>query len=114
MGKFMKVKELAKLLKLDVITNEDNLCGEVNGCYIGDLLSWVMGKAEADNVWITIMSNINIVAVASLTGVSCILLCEGVTPDKDVIDKANAQDVVILRSDKTAYELALMIDGALK
>ena len=71
-------------------------------------------KAEADNVWITIMSNINIVAVASLTGVSCILLCEGVTPDKDVIDKANAQDVVILRSDKTAYELALMIDGALK
>ncbi len=110
----MKVRELAKELKLDVITNGDNLDSEIDGCYIGDLLSWVMGRAEADNVWITIMSNINIVAVASLTGVSCILLCEGVTPEQDVIDKANAQDVVILRSSKTAYELAVMIDGVLK
>ena len=110
----MKVKELVETLKLDVITNGENLENEINGCYIGDLLSWVMGRADVGNVWITIMSNINVVAVASLTGVSCILLCEGVTPEEDVISKANAQDVVILRSDKTAYELAVMIDGALK
>ncbi len=110
----MKVSELVEKLNLDVITNADNLDNEVNGCYIGDLLSWVMGRAEADNVWITIMSNINIVAVASLTGVSCILLCEGVTPEDDVVSKANAQDIVILRSSKTAYELALLIDGVVK
>ena len=110
----MKIRELIEALKLDIITSGENLDSEISGCYIGDLLSWVMGRAEADNVWITIMSNINIVAVASLTGASCILLCEGVTPEEDVINKANEQDVVILRSDKTAYEIAVMIDGALK
>lgn len=87
---------------------------EINGAYMGDLLSWVMGRAENDNIWITIMSNINIVAVASLAGVSCILLCEGVTPEESVINKANAQDIVILKSDKTAYELAVLINGVLK
>ena len=51
---------------------------EINGAYVGDLLSWVMGKAMADNVWITIMSNVNIVAVATLVDVACILLAEGV------------------------------------
>jgi predicted transcriptional regulator len=110
----MKVSELVETLKLDVITNGENLDKDVEGCYVGDLLSWVMGRADENNVWITIMSNINIVAVAALTGVSCILLCEGVTPEEDVINKADAQDVVILRSDKTAYELAVMIDGVLK
>ena len=47
---------------------------EIKGVYIGDLLSWVMGRAKADDAWITIMSNINIVAVASLADVACIIL----------------------------------------
>ena len=44
---------------------------EVSGCYIGDLLSWVMGRAQEDNAWITIMSNINVIAVASLADTAC-------------------------------------------
>ena len=39
---------------------------EIAGGYCGDLLSWVMGRAQQDNAWITIMSNMNVVAVASL------------------------------------------------
>ena len=38
----------------------------VSGAYMGDLLSWVMGRAQENNAWITIMSNINVAAVASL------------------------------------------------
>ena len=59
---------------------------EINGVYIGDLLSWVMGRAQADNAWITIMSNINILAVASLADTACIILAEGVEVAQDVID----------------------------
>ncbi len=82
---------------------------EVDGCYIGDLLSWVMGRAEADNAWITIMSNINIVAVASLTDVSCIILAEGVTLEPDVIETAKLKDVNILSSQKPIYETAVAL-----
>ena len=79
---------------------------EVTGCYIGDLLSWVMGRAEPGDAWITIMSNINIAAVASLADTACVILAEGVVPDPGVKEKCDMQDIIVLGSDKTAYELA--------
>jgi serine kinase of HPr protein (carbohydrate metabolism regulator) len=79
---------------------------EVNGAYIGDLLSWVMGKANEDNAWITIMSNTNIVAVATLADVSCIILAEGVTPDEGVKDTAEAKGINLLSSSESAYAIA--------
>ncbi len=79
---------------------------EVDGVYIGDLLSWVMGRASSDNAWITIMSNANIVAVATLSDVSCIILAEGVTPDGGVKETAEAKGINILASDDSAYEIA--------
>ena len=109
----MKLSVLAEKLGLKALTSGDLSEREVSGCYIGDLLSWVMGKAVSGDVWITIMNNINIVAVASLTDCACILLCEGVCVDKQIIDKANSQDIIILQSDKTAYELATLICGEL-
>ncbi|MBQ6569169.1 MAG: hypothetical protein IJL87_02825 [Clostridia bacterium] len=86
---------------------------EIGGCYIGDLLSWVMGRAKADNVWITIMSNINIVAVAALTDCACIVLAEGVAADQKVIDLCNAKGVNLLGSELTAFELATRLAGLL-
>ncbi len=86
---------------------------EVKGVYIGDLLSWVMGNASASNVWITIMSNINTVAVATLADVSCILLAEGVVPDDDMINVAKAKGVNILSTNLPAYESAIKIHGIL-
>jgi predicted transcriptional regulator len=109
----MNVSDLKNKLNLTVLTETD-LDRPVTGCYIGDLLSWVMGKAQSGDCWITIMNNINIVAVASLTDCACILLCEGVSAEKDIIAKANNQDIIILQSDKTAYELAQLIAGELE
>lgn len=80
---------------------------ELKGCYIGDLLSLAMSKVEEDNLWITIQSNINIVAVASLTDAGCITLCDGFTPDEDALKKAIEEDIAIITSEKSAYELAI-------
>ena len=99
----MKVSELAKELDLRLITSEGYEDREVTGCYIGDLLSWVMGRAEPGDAWITIMSNINIAAVASLADTACVILAEGVVPDEGVKEKCDMQDIIILGSDKTAY-----------
>lgn len=82
---------------------------EINGVYIGDLLSWVMGRAHADNAWITIMSNINILAVASLADVACIILAEGVEVEQNVIDVANAKGVNIISSPEPAFEIACLL-----
>lgn len=82
---------------------------EIDGAYCGDLLSWVMGRAQSDNAWITIMSNINVVAVASLSDVSCVILAEGVKLDEDALNAAKEKEINILSSEKSAYEIALAL-----
>lgn len=82
---------------------------EIEGVYIGDLLSWVMGNASSGDAWITIMSNINILAVASLSDVACIVLAEGVTVEEDVIATAKDKGVNIVSSELSAYETAILL-----
>ena len=84
---------------------------EINGAYVGDLLSWVMGRACSDNVWITIMSNLNVVAVATLADVSCVIFAEGVTPDEELIKVAESKSVNLICSDLSSYETAVKISG---
>ncbi len=87
---------------------------EVDGVYVGDLLSWVMGRAGAGNVWVTIMSNINIVAVASLTDVSCIVLAEGVTLDDSIVSTAQSKGINIFSTDMPAYEACIKVSQSIK
>ena len=101
----MTVTKLAELVYLTPITlpSPDR---EVKGAYIGDLLSWVMGRASEDNAWITIMSNANVAAVATLADVSCVILAEGVMPDEGVAATAEAKGINILSSKDSAYAIA--------
>ncbi len=86
---------------------------EIDGVYIGDLLSWVMGRAQMDNAWITIMTNVNVVAVASLADTSCVILAEGVAMTDELKDTAQAKDVNILGSSEPIYETAVRLAGLL-
>ena len=86
---------------------------EVDGGYVGDLLSWVMGRAGADEAWITIMSNRNIVAVATLADTACILLAEGVVPDEGVAQLAQDKGINLLTSPYSAYDTALRLRDCL-
>ena len=104
----MKIKELAEKLNLKVLTpyDEDR---EVTGCYSGDLLSWVMSRAKEGDVWLTVMGNINAVAVAVLTDCACIVLTENASLDEQAKDKAELQGICFLQSEKNAYELSVEI-----
>ncbi|MBQ1391300.1 MAG: hypothetical protein IJL98_09250 [Lachnospiraceae bacterium] len=87
---------------------------EIDGVYIGDLLSWVMGRASADNAWITIMSNINVIAVATLADTSCVILAENVELPEEIRTQAEAKDVNVLKSPLPIYETALKLSELLK
>ena len=104
----MTVKEMSEKLSLNVICMPDG-DREVSGGYAGDLLSWVMGRAQSGDAWITIMSNLNIIAVASLADPSCIILSEGVTVDDAVRTRAEAQGVNLLSSELDTFALCAMI-----
>lgn len=106
----MTVSEFASNQALSVLAMPEPE-REICGGYVGDLLSWVMGRARSGNAWITIMTNINVVAVAGLADVSCVLLAEGVVPDAEVVAKAKEKGVNLLSSSLPAYEIVAMLSG---
>ena len=105
----MTVKELAEKYSFEVLSLPEP-DKEISGGYIGDLLSWVMGRAEAMNLWFTIMTNINVAAVAQLSDVSAVLICEGARPDETVISTAEAKGVNILLTEDNAYNTAVKVN----
>lgn len=74
--------------------------------YTGDLLSWVMGRAEEGSAWITIMSNNNIIAVSTLIDMACIILCDSTECPDDLIALAKYKKVNLLSSPLPAFELS--------
>ena len=82
---------------------------EIRGGYAGDLLSWVMGRAKADQVWVTIMSNVNVSAVAALTDVAVVVLAEGVQPDPDTAERAREKGINLLGTASAAFDFCLAL-----
>ena len=109
----MNIKEAAEKLNLKILVNGD-MDREITDCYIGDLLSWVMGRAGEDSIWLTVMGNINSIAVATLADVACIVLVENASLDDDAKAKAEALDVTILQTEENSYHLATKIYELLK
>ena len=108
----MTVQQLADKLGLVpcALPNGDRV---ITGVYIGDLLSWVMGRAGENEAWITIMSNRNVVAVATLADTSCVILAEGVELDQGVAELAYEKGVNVLLSKDRAYETAIRLRDVL-
>ena len=107
----MTVEQLSRHLSFKAVSlpNGDR---EITGVYIGDLLSWVMGRANEGDAWITIMSNRNVVAVATLADTSCIILAEGVEPDAGVAELAAEKGINLLISPLSAYDTAIRLRDA--
>lgn len=101
----MTVEEFASKLNFSVLTKDTGLKKEVTGVYTGDLLSWVMSHAGSGDAWITIHTHLNIVAVALLTDVSCIIIPEGIAMEDATLRKAEEEGIAILGTGMGAYEI---------
>ncbi len=101
----MKLKELADSLSLDIKTPGVDLDREVTGGYVSDLLSDVIANARDGFLWITLQVHLNIVAVASLKGLSGIVLVNNRNPDEETLKRAVQENIPILASTLPTFEL---------
>ncbi len=100
----MQIQTIIEKMELEVLNLADGE-RDVSGGYTGDLLSWVMGRAEGHMLWITIMTNVNILAVASLRDLPAVLIAEGAEIAPEIVEKAAEQEITLLRSPRSAYAL---------
>lgn len=105
----MIVADLIKIEELELLTNID-LNIEIVDIYAGDLLSFVMGKVKEENVlFLTIINSMNVIAVASLLNMSAVIFCDGVTPSKEVIEKALEENVILFKTKLSSIKIAKVI-----
>ena len=106
----MKISELAAKLSLEVLAMPSPEL-EAEGGYAGDLLSWVMAHGEEGMAWVTVQTHLNVVAVAALADMACVILPEGIAMEQESLDKANAEGMCVLSSPLTAFEICGKLAG---
>ena len=110
----MKTIDIAEALDLKVISGHEGLMGEVSGAYVSDLLSDVMGNAKEGQLWITLQTHQNIIAVASLKDLSGIILVKGALPDHDTMEKSKAEGIPVLSTALDTFTITGMLFELLK
>ena len=102
----MRMSEVVDNLGLRVLAGADLLENEVTGCYVTDLLSCVIAGADVGDLWITLQTHVNTVAVASLKELAGIVVAEGAPVPEATLEKAESQGMIVLASSNPIYETA--------
>ena len=110
----MKVSEIVEKLNLQVYSGSKGLNREIAGGYTSDLLSDVMGHAEAGNVWTTIQTHKNVIAIASLKELAAVIMVKGLKPEQDTMDQSNEEGIPILGTDKETFEITGLLYNLIK
>jgi hypothetical protein len=110
----MTVRELASALDLEILTGDVALDEEVKHGYTSDLLSDVIANARENSVWITVQRHINILGVAKLKNIVAIITPRSLKIDKELVERARAEKVALLRSTLPAFEVSGVLYEILK
>lgn len=102
----MNIKDIVNQLNLTVFSGQDGLENEIEGGYTSDLLSDVIGNAQAGSVWITLQTHKNVMAIASLKDLAAVILVRGLHPDEDMAVQSNTEGIPVLITNKTAFEIS--------
>ncbi|TVQ90336.1 MAG: serine kinase [Bacteroidetes bacterium] len=110
----MTVEQLKEKLGLKVFGGEQGLANEISGGYVSDLLSDVMGNADTGQIWITLQTHKNVMAIASLKDLVAIILVKNHEPEEDTLAQSNEEGIPLLGTNMSTFELSGKIYELLK
>ncbi len=110
----MKLSDFVEELSLEVKTGKDGLQRDITGAYVSDLLSDVMANSKEGNIWITLQTHLNIVAVAGLKNLAGIIIVGGRQLPEETLQKAKAEKITIMTTPMPAFDIAGRMYQALK
>jgi len=102
----MKLEEIRGKLGLESAAGYYDGDRNISGAYTSDLLSDVIANSKRDNVWITLQTHLNTVAVATLKELSAIIIVLNKEIDNDTLAKAKEEKINILKTSMTAYQVS--------
>ena len=108
----MTVRELMDLIGARSLNDSAPLDAEITCGYTCDLLSWVLAHGKQGMAWCTVQKHVNVIAVAVLMEMACVILVEGVEAEPASLKKAQEEDMPVLATGKTAYEVSVLMGQA--
>lgn len=102
----MKVADLVEKLQLNVFSGQAGINREITGGYVSDLLSDVMGNVAEGEIWITLQTHQNVLAIASLKEVAAVVLVKGRVPEKETVAHSNTEEIPVLGTDMETFEFS--------
>lgn len=105
----MTVQGLIDSGMFGIVNVGENLEREITVPFCCDLLSIAMGRAPAGCAWVTVMGNMNTLAVASLADAACIIMAEGAKLDEIAMKKAVDQEITVLETEIPIFDAALKV-----
>jgi predicted transcriptional regulator len=102
----MRVSDLIRECNLKLFSGETGIENEITGGYVSDLLSDVMGFSKEGEVWVTLQTHQNVVAVASLKDLAAIVMVKGFEPEPDTLIHSNEEGIPILGTNMSTFEIS--------
>jgi predicted transcriptional regulator len=100
------MNDAVEKLGLRVLTSQAPGDTELTGGYTCDLLSDVMANGRPGNLWITMQTHQNVLAVVRLKDLAGIVVVNGRQPDEETIQKADQENVTVLGTDQSAFQVS--------
>ena len=101
----MQVSDLIPLIEAKNLTPSLPVDREVTCGYVCDLLSWVMAHGDSGMAWVTVQTHMNVIAVAVLSEMACVILPEGIDMEAESLEKAISEEMIVLQSPLTAFDI---------
>jgi hypothetical protein len=107
----MKLRDIVEKLDLEVKSGEAGLDRDVICGYVSDLMSDVIAHTEKGDLWVTLQTHLNIVAVASMKELAGVVLINGRQPEAETLKRAVQEGITILVSALPAFEVVGRLYG---
>lgn len=101
----MTLKEMMDAAGMKLLTPQSDLSRTISTGYGCDLLSWVLAHGQSGMAWITVQTHLNVVAVATLMDMACVILPEGIVPEQEMLAKAEEEGIAVFSSDLTSFSI---------
>lgn len=106
----MKVNDILINDNFLLLSNGAGINNDISNFFASDLLSHVMGHASEGSTLITVLNNINVLGVASLLDMSCVIFSHGVKVNEEIVKKANELSIPIVRTKLSTVDAILLLD----
>ena len=100
----MKISKIQELLEANVLCCDENLDKDVYSAFGCDLMSDVLAYVTDQAVLLTGLVNPQVIRTALMMDMVCIVFVRSKTPNKEMIELAKENGIVMMSTEKTLYK----------